>query len=605
MTFQLRPYQQVCHDKTVEYLKSSVEPGLIDAAPAAGKSFLIAAIADFLHKVSHGKRVLCLAPSKELVEQNAEKYRITGEPCSIFSASAGSKSTKHKVVFATPLTVKNSISRFKAGYAGVVIDECHGITPTIRGIIEQMREQNPNLRVIGFSGTPFQMGNGYIYRIDQNGKTLGDDLTRNPYFLKMIHRVPARDMLDQGFITPMKIGEINTERYDTSGLHLNSLGHFNPDEVDRAFVGHGRKTAVIVADVVSQSRAHNGGVMLFASTVRHAHEIMASLPPSLSGLVTGDRDKKERERIIERYKEKSIRYLVSVGTLTTGFDVPHTQVIALMRQTESAALLEQILGRAWRLHPDKEYGLLLDYASNIDNHFPDGDIYNPVIKASAGKTDGKPLKAKCPSCEYINEFSCIPDYVDSPIDENGYCVDLFGNRIETEHGPLSAHYGRRCFGYVPTTEPGKLDRCSYRWTGKDCLACGEKNDIAARYCYVCKAEIVDPNEKLRGEFKAMKRDPHMPQCDEVLSMTVKESVSQRGNPTLRVDWVTPYRQFSVYLLPEGKHPSQQKAYNEFMLTTDKGDITPKTISYRKTDDRFYTILGYNQEADQEPERRAA
>src|SRR5690606_10610136 len=135
MTFQLRPYQQTCHDKLVEYLRQSVEPCIIDAAPAAGKSFLIAAIADFLYNVSGGKRVLCLAPSKELIEQNAAKYRLTGEPCSIFSASAGSKSTRHKVVFGSPLTVKNSISRFKSGYAGVVIDECHGITPTIKSII--------------------------------------------------------------------------------------------------------------------------------------------------------------------------------------------------------------------------------------------------------------------------------------------------------------------------------------------------------------------------------------------------------------------------------------------------------------------------------------
>src|SRR5690606_24644701 len=115
MSFQLRPYQESSHNALVEYLKSSVEPCIIDAAPAAGKSFLIAAIADFLYRVSGGKRVLCLAPSAELVKQNHEKFLLTGEPASIFSASAGFKSTKHKVVFATPLTAKNAISRFKQG----------------------------------------------------------------------------------------------------------------------------------------------------------------------------------------------------------------------------------------------------------------------------------------------------------------------------------------------------------------------------------------------------------------------------------------------------------------------------------------------------------
>lgn len=604
MTFSLRPYQQSTHDKLVEYLKSSVEPCVIDAAPAAGKSYLIAAIADFLHSVSKGKRVLCLAPSKELIEQNAAKYRLTGEPCSIFSASAGSKSTRHKVVFGSPLTVKNAISKFAKGYAGVVIDECHNITPTIKSIIEEMKIANPMLRVIGFSGTPYRLGDGYIYRIDDNGRTITDDQTRNPYFHQLVTRVSAKEMLDAGYITPMRIGAINASRYDTSGLSLNRMGQYDANDVDRAFVGQGRKTAAIVADVIEQSRPYPGGVMLFAATVKHAQEIMASSPPAISAMVTGDTPKGDRNHIIERYKNGSIRYLVSVGTLTTGFDASHTQVIALLRQTESSALLTQILGRAWRLHPGKDFSVLLDYASNVDNHFPDGDIYNPIIRAKKEKGEAIPLKAKCPDCSYENEFSCIPDYADHDKDENGYCLDVFGNQIMTEYGPLSGHYGRRCFGYVPVGA-GRVERCGYRWSGKDCPACGEKNDIAARYCYVCKAEIVDPNERLIGEFKAHKKDPHLPQCDEVISMDVKRSVSQAGNAVLRVDWVTPYRAFTTYFMVEGRIPRQQAEYNNFMLTTDNGNVKPETISYRKTDSKFFAVLGYNMPKDEEPVRGIA
>ncbi len=599
MTFSLRPYQQTCHDKLVEYLKSSVEPCVIDAAPAAGKSFLIAAIADFLYKVSGGKRVLCLAPSKELIEQNAGKYRLTGEPCSIFSASAGSKSVRHKVVFGSPLTVKNSIKLFHHGYAGVVIDECHGITPTIKYIIDEMKRANPMLRVIGFSGTPYRMGDGYIYRIDTDGKTLTDDVTRNPYFMKCVHRVSAREMLDAKYITPMRIGAVNASRYDTSGLSLNRMGQYDAQDVDRAFVGHGRKTAAIVADVVNQSRQYSGGVMLFAATVKHAHEIMASLPPAISAMVTGETDKKERNSIIKKYKEREIRYLTSVGTLTTGFDVPHTQVIALLRKTESSSLLTQIMGRAWRLHDGKEYSVLLDYAENIEEHFPDGDIYNPVIKACKEKGEAYPIKAKCPTCSYVNEFSCIPDYIDTDKDENGYCVDVFGNRIETEFGPLSSHYGRRCWGYV-SVGAGKVDRCGYYWTSKECDACGEKNDVTARYCVSCKHELIDPAKKLIGEFKASKKDPRQPQCDKVLSMDVKNSISRAGNPTVRVDFVTPYRQFTVYLMPDAKIPSRKAEYEAFCMATDNGSRKPDTVSYRKVDDKFFNIFSYDMPADEEP-----
>ena len=47
-------------------------------------------------------KVLVLQPSRELTQQNYEKYLATGEKASIFGASANSKCTRHNVVYATP-----------------------------------------------------------------------------------------------------------------------------------------------------------------------------------------------------------------------------------------------------------------------------------------------------------------------------------------------------------------------------------------------------------------------------------------------------------------------------------------------------------------------
>jgi len=197
---------------------------------------MIAYLARQLHIISGGKRVLCLAPSAELVRQNHEKFMLTGEPASIFSASAGAKSTRNVVVFGTPGTVKNSISRFckqgTDGFCAVVIDECHGLTPTIREIIETMRKANHALRVIGLSGTPYRLGSGYVFRIWPDDRVNGDDKTRDPYFTKCVYRVSAREMLDQGFITPMEVGAINSDKYDTSGIVLLPNGTFDHGTVE-------------------------------------------------------------------------------------------------------------------------------------------------------------------------------------------------------------------------------------------------------------------------------------------------------------------------------------------------------------------------------------
>lgn len=604
---QLRSYQVNACDAALAFLRRSVEPCLIDAAPAAGKSYMIAHIAKALHDMSGGKRVLCLAPNAELVKQNFEKYMLTGERASIFSASAGAKSTRNFVVFGTPGTVKNAISRFcqpgQAGYCAAIVDEAHGLTPTIRDIIDAMREANPMLRVLGLTGTPYRLGSGYIFRLwpGDPARANGDDTARNPYFAQCVYRVSAREMLDGGFITPMTIGAINSGPYDTDGIVLLPNGTLQADTVERAFVGHGRKTAAIVADVIEQARLQPGGVMLFAATVRHAHEVLASLPPDNSAIVTGECGTADRRKAIKDYREGRVRYIVSVGTLTTGFDVAHTGTIALLRYTESAALLQQIMGRAWRMHPDKPDSLLLDYAGNVERHFPDGDIYNPDIRAGKAPGDGAPMDCHCPDCGHINEFTRHPDYLDYKHDRHGYALDTFGERIESEYGPIAVHYGRRCFGVMPTGSRGEYTRCNYRWTGKDCPHCGEKNDIAARFCYVCKGEIVDPNAVLQANFQQMKKDPTRPQTDKILAMTTKEGLSKSGNEVIRADFVTPYRQFSCWFLrnPKGQRQAQELA----MFLDATKDEKPASVSYAKdASSGFYRVFAFNREPDMVPER---
>jgi DNA repair protein RadD len=157
---------------------------------------------------------------------------------------------------------------------------------------------------------------------------------------------------------------------------------------------------------------------------------------------------------------------------------------------------------------------------------------------------------------------------------------------------------------VQTGAHGDYERCGYRWTSKDCDACGEANDIAARRCYVCKAEIVDPNERLIAEFVAMKRDPTHPQTDEVISMEMHEAVSQRGNATVRVDWKTPYRQFSTWFMPGATAAKQRRAWTEFQKATgpESANDRPDTISYvKEPDSGFYRILAYNRSIDEAPE----
>jgi DNA repair protein RadD len=591
----LRPYQQAAVDAAWDWTTQSVDPFLIEAATGAGKSHIIAEISRKVH-LHTGKRVLCLAPSAELVTQNRAKYLASGHQASMFSASAGAKELRHPVVFGSPLTVKNRISRFQQDYAMVLLDEAHGITPTIRGIIDAMREGNPNLRVCGLTATPYRLGSGYIFQMHPDGKVNTPDTAKDPYFMKCVSAIQAPELIEQGYLTPPLVGTAGSGKYDTSGLVANKAGNFDATAVDQAYHGHGRLTSAIVSDVVAQTRGRKG-VMFFAATVRHAQEIMASLPPHMAAIVTANTPSGERRSILARFLARDLKYLVNVSVLTTGFDAPHVDCIAILRKTESVGLLQQVIGRGLRLDHDKTDCLILDYTTNIEDHCPDGDLFAPVIKAGMG-TPGTGMPAVCPECSFENTFSANVKYLDYERDEAGYCLDLDGQQVETDFGPLSAHHGRRCCGMVRTGARGQYDRCGYRWTFKECPHCEAPNDIAARYCIECKGEIVDPNTRLREEFARIKRTPTEKQTDEIVSMDVREGISQRGNRTVRADFVTPWRSFSVWFTPDSPYPRQQADWATFQQATEDG--TPRTVTYKKdAQSKFYNVFAYNKEADKD------
>lgn len=608
MKFTLRTYQQNAADEAIKEIRKSLEPCLIEAATGAGKSLLVAYIAKIINDMS-GKHVLCLAPTSELVDQNYEKFLLTGDPASIYCAAVGRKDLRHPVVFASPGTFKAVAKQVGARIGLIIVDEAQGMTPTVRQIIEDVKSSNPNVRVLGLTGTPYELGKGYIYRIDEKGKVWGDDKARDPYFMRKVYTISAPELIELGFLTPPVLGALGVVGYDTSGIDFTSAKKQLDDQIDQAFMGDGRKTSHIIADIVHQSKGKRG-VMIFASTIQHAEECMRSLPPELSAIITGKTKKAERKAIIKAFKAQKIKYLVNVAVLTTGFDAPHVDVIAILRKTESIGLLQQIIGRGLRLFDGKDYVLILDYAENIESHCPDGDIFAPEVKASMGGSSGMPIDCICPDCHADNQFSARKNDEGHAIDKHGYFVDLAGDRVMVDTAeldkdgkavklPMPAHFGRRCQMFHPARD-GYSYQCGYRWSSKECPNpdCRADNDIAARYCTTCKGEIIDPNTRLRIEFKRMKKDPTQMQTDEVLSAAGRMSMSAKGIEQWVVDYVTPHRTFQIYYQPNVHSQARAAEWQRYLDATGNRMYEPDTITYKKdTISGFFRVYGYGQPAD--------
>ena len=273
-------------------------------------------------------------------------------------------------------------------------------------------------------------------------------------------------------------------------------------EVEELLKNQKRLTPLIVKNIVDiTERFNRKGVMIFSSTVKHAEEIMTYLPEGEARLVLGDTDIGERDNIVEDFKNKKFKYLVNVSVLTTGFDAPHVDVIAILRPTESNSLYQQIVGRGLRLEPGKSDCFILDYTGM--GH----DIYTPEIADKRPTKDTVPVIVSCPECDFQNHFW-------------GY-VDYDGDVLE--------HFGRKCKGATQDPVTMKITPCGFRFRYKICHACGIENDVTARACEKCAATLIDADAKLKQA--KLSKNAHVLTPEKI---TFDERLDKNGNPYLDV-----------------------------------------------------------------------
>ncbi|TON28933.1 DEAD/DEAH box helicase [Vibrio parahaemolyticus] len=496
--YTLRPYQADSVKAVIHYFRKHSTPAVIVLPTGAGKSLVIAELA----RLAKG-RVLVLAHVKELVEQNHAKYEGYGLKGAIFSAGLGRKETDQQVVFASVQSVVRNLDSFKNQFSLLVIDECHRVpddkNSSYQKVITHLRELNPGIKVLGLTATPYRLGMGWIYQYHTRGQVRTEE---SRFFRDCIFELPIRYLLDENFLTPARMMDAPVLSYDFSQLKPANTGRYKEAEMDMVIDKAKRATPQIVEQIIQYARERKG-VMIFAATVRHAQEIHGLLPEGETAIVIGDTPTPERDAIIQAFKNREIKYLVNVSVLTTGFDAPHVDLIAILRPTESVSLYQQIVGRGLRLSEGKNECLVLDYAGNSY------DLYQPEVGDPKPDSTSEIITIPCPACGFNNNFW-------GKLDSNGFLLE---------------HFGRRCQGYFEDGDTGEREHCGYRFRAKYCSECGADNDIAARICHECDATLVDPDKKLKEALNL--KDALIFECTE---MDLSVFKSNDGKSQLKVTY---------------------------------------------------------------------
>ncbi len=384
---QLRPYQSEAVAAVYEHLRTRDDNPCVVIPTGGGKTPVIATICRDAVGPWTG-RVVILAHVKELLEQAADKLSTIAPDVPVGIYSAGLK--RKDLGYAVTIAGIQSIYQRACDLGPVdllIVDEAHLIPPDGEGMYRQFiadaKVVNPLARVIGLTATPFRMKSGPIC---EPGNILNH----------VCYEVGVRELIVQGFLSPLRT-KAGLQKVSTEDLHVRA-GEFVASEVEDLMDSDALVEGAC-AEIVEHTKSRSA-TLIFSSGIRHGQHIVEVLKSKHGvecGFVSGDTPAGVRSSILDRFRSGALKYLCNVNVLTTGFDAPHIDCVALVRPTMSPGLYYQMVGRGFRLHPGKADCLVLDFGGNVLRHGP----VDAIRIATDDRGEGEAPAKECPQCHAL------------------------------------------------------------------------------------------------------------------------------------------------------------------------------------------------------------
>lgn len=486
---KLYDYQEEAVRLAIDHCRTSNDPAYIYASVSAGKSLMIAAIAYHFQRVNEAAmeqgfkashEVLMLVGTAELVDQNAkEAWNIECKNsicCSGIIAKKDRKKPVFKCVMGSTVSTFNEIDNLLAETRPTILllDECHTAgyeneDAVIMKVIDELKRRNPNLKIIGFTGSPWRGRE----RILDGG-----------FWKKELARYDREYLTKRGFVMPVEFG------FGVGDTHYDSyLDGFTPDtegdndltksqlaELEKKILKEGTKTHQIMLDIMKVMQNRNCALITCAGR-RHCEDAAQYLPEGSYAIITEKTSVKERMRIKDKCNTGEIKYVLQIGCWTVGVSIPRIDTIPILRMIGSITQYEQLIGRGVR---------------KLKQHDIDAGI----------------IKNECLVLDYTDTSATMAELMDS--DELGKAEEARAkaNNEELMQCPSCGHENslraRRCSGI-----DNHGHRCEYFFSFKECTdmhdsrtgllmkrGCRVKNDPASKVCRGCGGFMKDPNENL-------------------------------------------------------------------------------------------------------------
>lgn len=556
-----RDYQGWMYNACAAAIRNYIGPSFIEASVGAGKTNTMGMVLARIQQLQQS--ALVLARSGKLVEQNASAFWECGVKNSIYSASVGLKSKTYPIIVGTEGTVvnalfnKDELDEFKPDY--ILIDEAHEVNWDEPGsqymrIITECIQRNDKVKILGFTGTPYR----------NNMDLVGE------FWKQCIYRIKSRYLVERGFLVPdvFGVGDDSHIKYDLSEFKIHGdddredYTQAELDAMQEKILGNEEMTRDIVARFMHHTE-HRNSVLITGAGLKHLQQIAKYLPPKTWGIITSNGSftsdgEQKRDHVYDLAYKGEIKYVLQVGALTTGVDIPLFDTSVIMRRIASLRILEQLMGRGKRLLKDfqieagyvKHDHLILDYTETFEAMH---EMYSdPVLEAYVKKKDEqKEVELiPCPACQSMN----------SPR------ARRCSNRPDN---PPDITIPRDAMSLSPIKNYSIDGRCEWFFAGQFnlCKHCQTPNDKMARDCRNCGETLVDPSKNLLGKHYT---DDDWRTVNSMRMALTKDqkgiivSYLLEGEPAENAKVWDGHEQATEFVFPEKKEPWALAKWNKFM-----------------------------------------
>jgi DNA repair protein RadD len=385
MALELYDYQSGILDLLRQGFKEGHHSQMLVAPTGAGKTEMAIALLEAAAKL--GNKAAMLLDRVVLCDQTSLRLQKYGISHGVMQSGHWRYRPYENVQVCSAQTLEKRGSF--PGLKLLIVDEAHQTRKQTIAFIKN----NPDVRVVGLSATPFTKGLGSIYSNVISSVTTGELVAKKRLVPLRVYVAKEIDMAGAKKVA----GEWAQDEVTTRGMQI---------------------TGDIVAEWVKKTHEVFGGprkTVVFCAGVAHGADLaqkFADAGYNFVSLSYKDDDQFKQDAVAEFSKpNSSIHGLIATDILTKGFDVSDVMIGVSARPfSKSLSSHIQQMGRVMRTHAGKDFALWLDHSGNYLRFRDDWDgIYeNGVQTLDDGreKTKKEPTQkekaaAKCPKCSHL------------------------------------------------------------------------------------------------------------------------------------------------------------------------------------------------------------